>query len=79
MQSLTSPQEATHLDANVFVFADILISVTDFLGQLILIYRCWLLWSRNYWVIILPSLLSIASIGEVLMTIAASWYSPTTF
>ena len=66
MQSPTPPQVTTPLNVNenVLVVSNILISVTDFLGQLILIYRCWLLWSRNYWVIILPSLLSIASIGE---------------
>jgi len=49
-------------ETNALIGADLLISVTDFIGELILIYRCWVLWSRNYWVIILPSLLSTASI-----------------
>lgn len=49
-------------ETNALVGADLLISITDFIGELILIYRCWLLWSRNYWVIILPSLISTASI-----------------
>jgi hypothetical protein len=48
----------------VLTAADVLIVVTDFIGELILIYRCWLLWSRNYWVIILPSLTAIASLSE---------------
>ena len=79
-QSSTPPQVANDTaNQNILVVSDLLISVTDFIGELILIYRCWLLWSRNYWVIILPSLLSIASIGESLMTMAASWCSPTTF
>jgi hypothetical protein len=66
-------------ETHALVGADLLISLTDFIGQLILIYRCWLLWSRNYWVIILPTLISTASLGEALMTMAASWCSPTTF
>jgi hypothetical protein len=58
--------------------ANFLIILTDFIADLILIYRCWLLWSRNYWVIILPTLISTASLGEALMTMAASWCSLTT-
>ncbi|KAI0293341.1 hypothetical protein B0F90DRAFT_1670838 [Multifurca ochricompacta] len=52
-------------ETSVLVGADILISVTDFLGQVILIYRCWLLWSKNYWVIVLPSLTSIGGLACV--------------
>jgi hypothetical protein len=48
----------------VLTAADVLIIVTDFIGELILIYRCWLLWSRNYWVIILPSLTAIVSLSK---------------
>src|SRR5258707_15680606 len=51
-------------ETSVLVGADILISVTDFLGGLILIYRCWLLWSRNYWIIVFPSLTSIGGLGK---------------
>jgi len=47
---------------NVAIVIDLLVSVTDFIGELILIYRCWLLWSRNYWVIVLPGVILIASI-----------------
>lgn len=52
-------------ETSVLVGADILISVTDFFGQLILIYRCWLLWSKNYWVVVLPSLTSIGGLACV--------------
>ena len=48
----------------VLMGADMLISVTDFTGQLILIYRCWLLWSKNYWIIILPFLSSVFGLGK---------------
>jgi len=43
--------------------ADLLLSVTDFMGELILIYRCWLLWDRKYWIIIFPSLCAIGGLG----------------
>ncbi|KAI0302498.1 hypothetical protein BC826DRAFT_948416 [Russula brevipes] len=46
----------------VLTAADVLIIVTDFIGELILIYRCWLLWSRNHWVIILPIFTAIMSL-----------------
>ncbi|KAI0760375.1 hypothetical protein C8Q74DRAFT_1208445 [Fomes fomentarius] len=36
--------------------ADILISLSDFLGDLILIYRCWVIWNKNLWVVFFPFL-----------------------
>jgi hypothetical protein len=51
-------------ETNALIGADLLISVTDFFGELILIYRCWLLWSKNFWIIIIPSLTAIASLGK---------------
>jgi hypothetical protein len=84
-QTLTPPQiakgrkgSAEKTMSALAVTADLFVSITNFVGELILIYRCWLLWSRNYWVIILPSLFSIASLGKDLMTIEAIWCSPTT-
>jgi len=50
-------------ETNALIGADLLIAITDFVGELILIYRCWLLWSRNYWIIILPCLISTASLA----------------
>ena len=44
--------------------ADFLVSVADFLGEIILIYRCWLMWSRNYWIILLPSLIAGVTLGK---------------
>ena len=52
----------------------------DFMGELIFIYRCWLLWSKNYWLFILPILASLSGIGElVLIMMAATPRSPITF
>ena len=44
--------------------ADILLSVCDLLGNLILIYRCWIIWGRNYWIVGLPTLTAIAGFCE---------------
>ncbi|KAI1794458.1 hypothetical protein LXA43DRAFT_883760 [Ganoderma leucocontextum] len=43
------------------VGADTLISFCDLLGDLILLYRCWVIWGKNYWVVALP--LATAAVG----------------
>lgn len=43
-------------ETNKLFVADCVVSVTDFIGDLILIYRCWVIWSKNPWVTILPLL-----------------------
>ncbi|KAH9899220.1 hypothetical protein C8Q73DRAFT_637871 [Cubamyces lactineus] len=42
------------------VVADILISLTDLIGDVVLVYRCWIVWERNYWIVLLPFLTTIA-------------------
>lgn len=44
--------------------ADILISLSDFLGDLILIYRCWVIWNKNLWVVFLPFLTAAGGFGK---------------
>ena len=41
-----------------------LISICDLLGDTILIYRCWVLWDRNYWITILPTLTAVGGFGK---------------
>ncbi|KAH9963755.1 hypothetical protein BC827DRAFT_1128479 [Russula dissimulans] len=53
-------------ETNELLAADLLISITDFIGQLILIIRCWLLWDKSYWIILFPSLCAIGGIGIIL-------------
>ncbi|KAI0922509.1 hypothetical protein AcV5_009462 [Taiwanofungus camphoratus] len=48
--------------------ADILISLTDFFGDMVLIYGCWLVWGRNYYVIILPFLTALAGFACLMET-----------
>ncbi|KAL4066920.1 hypothetical protein V8B97DRAFT_1917119 [Scleroderma yunnanense] len=43
--------------------ADILISVTDFLGDLVLIYRCWMLYGKNPIVVVVPFLAALAGLA----------------
>ncbi|EIW55056.1 uncharacterized protein TRAVEDRAFT_131226 [Trametes versicolor FP-101664 SS1] len=42
------------------VGADLLISLADLLGDSVLIYRCWILWRGNYWVVGVPIMSAIA-------------------
>ncbi|KAJ7641816.1 hypothetical protein FB45DRAFT_862904 [Roridomyces roridus] len=63
--------EETHLLAG----ADMIFSITDWCSQLILkvagsplrlfiqIYRCYLVWGRNIWVVVLPILISLATVS----------------
>ena len=44
--------------------ADFLISFTDLLGDFVLIYRCWMIWGKDYYIIVLPLLTSIAGFGR---------------
>ncbi|OSC97754.1 hypothetical protein PYCCODRAFT_1418815 [Trametes coccinea BRFM310] len=47
-------------ETNVLVGADILISLSDLLGDFVLIYRCWIVWGRNFWIVLLPFLTAVA-------------------
>ncbi|KAI0292631.1 hypothetical protein B0F90DRAFT_1920266 [Multifurca ochricompacta] len=47
-------------ETNPLLGADLLISLADLIGDAILIYRCWLIWGKNYFVIIIPSLCAVA-------------------
>ncbi|KAG2362640.1 hypothetical protein BDR07DRAFT_1406526 [Suillus spraguei] len=46
--------------------ADFLISFTDLVGDLVLIYRCWMLWGKNYYVVILPLLSAFAGFACIM-------------
>ncbi|GJE85466.1 hypothetical protein PsYK624_015450 [Phanerochaete sordida] len=48
-------------DFHMFI-ADCVVSVADFLGDLILIYRCWIIWGCQYYVAVLPLLTSTAGL-----------------
>ncbi|KAF8801525.1 hypothetical protein BYT27DRAFT_7341856 [Phlegmacium glaucopus] len=46
-----------------FMISDtVLYACCSFIAQFILIYRCWIVWSRNIYVVIIPSILTFASL-----------------
>ncbi|RDX40953.1 hypothetical protein OH76DRAFT_277179 [Lentinus brumalis] len=45
------------------VGADIFISLCDLLGDFLLVYRCWALWGKKAWVVVLPFLTAVAGVG----------------
>ncbi|KAJ6559927.1 hypothetical protein B0H19DRAFT_944743 [Mycena capillaripes] len=49
--------EETHLLAG----ADSIFILSDFFSQLVLVYRCYLVWNKNPWVVILPVLVAFGS------------------
>ncbi|KAI0716722.1 hypothetical protein C8Q76DRAFT_415707 [Earliella scabrosa] len=53
-------------ETNSLLGADILISVCDLLGDFILLYRCWIVWERNYWVIVLPTLTAVSGFASII-------------
>ncbi|KAG1741793.1 uncharacterized protein EDB91DRAFT_1052278, partial [Suillus paluster] len=46
--------------------ANLMISVVDFIGDLLLLYRCWLVWEKNFYVIVLPLLTALGGFGCIL-------------
>ena len=56
--------------------ADILISVSDLLGGLILVYRCWVIWGKNTLVVLLPLLTALAGFGEYISPPFSLQHSP---
>ncbi|KAH0833224.1 hypothetical protein J3R83DRAFT_12284 [Lanmaoa asiatica] len=53
-------------ETNQLVAADFFISFTDLLGDLVLIYRCWMVWGKNYYVVILPLLTSVSGFACII-------------
>ncbi|KAH9941746.1 uncharacterized protein BXZ73DRAFT_41625 [Epithele typhae] len=49
--------------------ADLLISTCDLLGDFILLYRCWMVWGRNWYIILLPSMTAIAGFACIAQAI----------
>ncbi|KIK46125.1 hypothetical protein CY34DRAFT_65020, partial [Suillus luteus UH-Slu-Lm8-n1] len=46
--------------------ANLLSSVVNLLGDLLLVYRCWLVWGKNFYVIVLPLLTALGGFGCIL-------------
>ena len=50
--------------SNDIIGASVLVVVSNFFGELILIYRCWVLWSKNYWIVFIPGFTLIVWMGK---------------
>ena len=49
---------------NTTIGAGLLASITGFMAELVLLYRCWVLWSKNYWIILFPALVVTGNLGK---------------
>ncbi|KAF8442448.1 hypothetical protein L210DRAFT_3446785 [Boletus edulis BED1] len=56
-------------ETSSLVGADFFISFTDLLGDFVLIYRCWTIWGKNYYIIVLPFLTSIGGFACIIATL----------
>lgn len=52
--------------------ADLLISFSDLLGGLVLLYRCWIIWGKWYLVVIPPLLSALGGFGKSISPIHSS-------
>ncbi|KAJ7807523.1 hypothetical protein B0H13DRAFT_1928972 [Mycena leptocephala] len=50
------------------IASSVLLSIVDFLSQMILIYRCWIVWNQNYYVVSPVAFLSFSSLVGQLVT-----------
>ncbi|TFK18634.1 hypothetical protein FA15DRAFT_248708 [Coprinopsis marcescibilis] len=61
--SFEEPVTAMRDADNWWVFAfPLVLALVIWIGDALVIYRCWLIWKKNYWVIVLPVLLFLASL-----------------
>ncbi|KAF8887586.1 hypothetical protein BD779DRAFT_1527064 [Infundibulicybe gibba] len=50
-------------------FADALVTLIDWFAEIVLIYRCWNIWQKNYYVVIFPTILSLAFVSCAVSTV----------
>ncbi|KAF8183576.1 hypothetical protein K438DRAFT_1140423 [Mycena galopus ATCC 62051] len=75
ISTMVHPRPHIADETHLLVGADTIFILSDFCGQVVLIYRCFLVWNKNIWVIILPVLVAFGAaacglsvIGLVLST-----------
>ncbi|EIN13037.1 hypothetical protein PUNSTDRAFT_131262 [Punctularia strigosozonata HHB-11173 SS5] len=57
--------------------ADALVTLTDFFAELVLCYRLWTIWDNNYYIIIIPLLISFAFVSCAMATIGILVSTPS--
>lgn len=43
---------------------DFILSVADLMGNFVLLHRCWVVWERNYFILLFPALSALGGFGE---------------
>ncbi|KAG1814397.1 uncharacterized protein BJ212DRAFT_1463418 [Suillus subaureus] len=61
-----APFSEFKVETPALIGANVLSSVADLVGDLLLIYRCWLVWGNNFYVIVLPLLTALGGFGCIL-------------
>ncbi|KAF8889850.1 hypothetical protein BD779DRAFT_1519265 [Infundibulicybe gibba] len=51
------------LDFKIGLGSSVVFSLIDFLSQMILLYRCWIIWDKRWVVVAFPGFLALASLG----------------
>ncbi|CAK5278665.1 unnamed protein product [Mycena citricolor] len=65
VSTMVSPRPHISGETHKLIVADSSFILADFVGQLVLIYRCYLVWAQNVWIIILPFLIALGALGNV--------------
>ncbi|KAG1756995.1 hypothetical protein EDB19DRAFT_1865806 [Suillus lakei] len=53
-------------ETSALIGANLMISVVDIIGDLLLLYRCWLVWGKQFYVIVVPLLTALGGFGCIL-------------
>ncbi|CAK5278282.1 unnamed protein product [Mycena citricolor] len=63
VSTMVSPRPHISGETHKLIVADSSFILADFVGQLVLIYRCYLVWAQNVWIIILPFLIALGALA----------------
>ncbi|KAJ6476099.1 hypothetical protein C8R45DRAFT_1008824 [Mycena sanguinolenta] len=72
--TMVHPRPHIAAETHLLVGADTIFILSDLFSQLVLIYRCYLVWNKNIWVVILPILVAFgaASCGIAVIALVLS-------
>ncbi|KAK6995783.1 hypothetical protein R3P38DRAFT_3223244 [Favolaschia claudopus] len=75
--TMVHPRPHIAAETHLLAGADIIFSLSDFLGQIVLIYRCYLIWGNNPWIIILPLIVAFAAACVAVVVLVLCSVDPT--
>ncbi|KAF8999653.1 hypothetical protein BDQ17DRAFT_1328182 [Cyathus striatus] len=77
-EEMTGSQQFTEQDNLEFAYT-MSYALIDFVAQSILLYRCWIIWDKKYFLIIFPGLLAIGSLAGIIGDIIIPNIDPDNF